>query len=88
MFDETLETVPEAFKKKKKEKTTHIAIHTLHIDGLRELYRHFLALPNGAIVEVCAEHLNSYFKTYSILDSYCERESCNFTGYNFPAGIW
>ena len=28
-----------------REVTTHIAIHTLHLDGLRELYRHFLRLP-------------------------------------------
>ena len=35
-----------------KETTTHVSIHTLHLDGLRELYRHFLKLPDGAIVEV------------------------------------
>ena len=35
-----------------KEVTTHVSIHTLHLDGLRELYRHFLRLPDGAIVEV------------------------------------
>ena len=35
-----------------KEITTHVSIHTLHLDGLRELYRHFLKLPDGAIVEV------------------------------------
>ena len=37
-----------------KEITTHVSIHTLHLDGLRELYRHFLRLPDGAIVEVSA----------------------------------
>ncbi|XP_041361349.1 uncharacterized protein LOC121377431 [Gigantopelta aegis] len=36
----------------RKEITTHVSIHTLHLDGLRELYRHFLRLPDGAIVEV------------------------------------
>jgi len=36
----------------KKEVTTHIAIYTLHLDGLRELYRQFLRLPDGAILEV------------------------------------
>jgi len=36
----------------KQEKTTHISIHTVHLDGLRELYRHFLVAENGAIVEV------------------------------------
>ncbi|KAK2169280.1 hypothetical protein NP493_1197g00020 [Ridgeia piscesae] len=39
-------------KEGKKEVTTHLAIHTLHLDGLRELHRHFLRLPDGAIVEV------------------------------------
>ena len=36
----------------KPEVTTHISIHTLHLDGLRELHRHFLRLDNGAIIEV------------------------------------
>ena len=36
----------------KSEITTHVSIHTLHLDGLRELHRHFLRLPDGAIVEV------------------------------------
>lgn len=35
-----------------KEKTTHLSIHTVHLDGLRELYRHFLVAPDGAIHEV------------------------------------
>ncbi|ESO86001.1 hypothetical protein LOTGIDRAFT_235599 [Lottia gigantea] len=39
-------------KEGRKEVTTHVSIHTLHLDGLRELYRHFLRLPDGAIVEV------------------------------------
>lgn len=39
----------------RKEITTHISVHTLHLDGLRELYRHFLRLPSGAIVEVLGE---------------------------------
>ncbi|XP_057308593.1 uncharacterized protein LOC130646936 [Hydractinia symbiolongicarpus] len=38
-----------------RETTTHVSIHTLHLDGLRELYRHFLKLPDGAIVEVFGE---------------------------------
>ena len=36
----------------KEEITTHVSVHTVHLDGLRELYRHFLRLPDGAIVEV------------------------------------
>lgn len=38
-----------------REITTHVSLHTLHLDGLRELYRHFLKLPDGAIVEVFGE---------------------------------
>ena len=30
----------------------HVAIFTIHLDGLRELYRQFLRLPDGAIIEV------------------------------------
>lgn len=36
----------------RKEVTTHVSVHTLHLDGLRELHRHFLRLPDGAVVEV------------------------------------
>ena len=36
----------------KTESIAHISIHTIHLDGLRELYRHFLRLNNGGIVEV------------------------------------
>ncbi|KAJ6664495.1 hypothetical protein lerEdw1_007152 [Lerista edwardsae] len=32
--------------------TVHVAIYTVHLAGFQELYRHFLRLPNGAIVEV------------------------------------
>ncbi|XP_035825164.1 uncharacterized protein LOC101851493 [Aplysia californica] len=39
-------------RQQRKEITTHVSIHTVHLDGLRELYRHFLRLPDGAIVEV------------------------------------
>ncbi|XP_028404973.1 uncharacterized protein LOC114527499 isoform X2 [Dendronephthya gigantea] len=42
-------------RKNTREVTTHTSIHTLHLDGLRELYRHFLRLPDGAIVEVFGE---------------------------------
>lgn len=44
--------VIESTEKGKREITTHLSIHTLHLDGLRELYRHFLRLPDGAIIEV------------------------------------
>ena len=43
---------PSHKKEGHREITTHVSVHTLHLDGLRELYRHFLRLPDGAIVEV------------------------------------
>lgn len=51
VWDETTGKTQEETKGKE-EITTHVAIHTLHLDGLRELYRHFLRLPDGAICEV------------------------------------
>ena len=38
--------------KDSKEITTPVAIHTLHLGGLQALYRHFLRLPDGDIIEV------------------------------------
>ncbi|KAM5158239.1 uncharacterized protein ACMZJ9_009506 [Mantella aurantiaca] len=35
-----------------KDITTHILIYTIHLKGFRELYRQFLRLPDGAIVEI------------------------------------
>ncbi|XP_074841564.1 uncharacterized protein LOC142008281 [Carettochelys insculpta] len=32
--------------------TVHVCIFTVHLSGFQELYRHFLRLPDGAIVEV------------------------------------
>ena len=57
---------------KKEEVTTHAAIHVLHLDGLRELHRHFLRLPDGAIVEVrtswfCPAFQNDKISTFSRL---------------------
>ncbi|XP_075351560.1 uncharacterized protein LOC142406497 [Mycteria americana] len=31
--------------------TVHISVYTVHLSGFQELYRHFLRLPDGAIVE-------------------------------------
>ncbi|XP_071854026.1 uncharacterized protein [Apostichopus japonicus] len=42
-------------KPSREEVTTHVSIHTLHLDGLKEMYRHFLKLPDGAVVEVFGE---------------------------------
>ncbi|GAB5571238.1 uncharacterized protein LOC101096891 [Prionailurus iriomotensis] len=33
---------------------SHVSIYTVYPSGFQELYRHFLRLPSGAIVEVCA----------------------------------
>ncbi|XP_075128079.1 uncharacterized protein LOC142201153 [Leptodactylus fuscus] len=35
-----------------KDITTHIMIYTIHLRGYRDLYRQFLRLPDGAIVEI------------------------------------
>ncbi|XP_045180354.2 uncharacterized protein LOC123539694 isoform X3 [Mercenaria mercenaria] len=48
----TLEEDEQRRKETHKEITTHVAIHTVHLDGLRQLYRQFLRLPDGAVVEV------------------------------------
>ncbi|XP_067148263.1 uncharacterized protein [Apteryx mantelli] len=31
--------------------TVHVSVHTIHLSGFQELYRHFLRLPDGAIIE-------------------------------------
>lgn len=33
--------------------TSHVSIYTVYPSGFQELYRHFLRLPGGAIIEVC-----------------------------------
>ncbi|KAH1177343.1 hypothetical protein KIL84_011045 [Mauremys mutica] len=35
--------------------TVHVSIYTVHLSGFQDLYRHFLRLPDGAIVEPMAE---------------------------------
>ncbi|GAB1298101.1 Ojoplano variant A [Apodemus speciosus] len=32
--------------------TSHISVYTVYPNGFQELYRHFLRLPDGAIIEV------------------------------------
>ena len=51
MWDENREDVM-VKKDGKKEITTHVSVYIVHLDGLRELYRHFLRLPDGAVIEV------------------------------------
>lgn len=49
--------------------TVHVAIYTVHLGGFQELYRHFLRLPSGAIIEV---NLNVFFE-HSERDFHTER---------------
>lgn len=35
-----------------REVTTHVSVHTVHLDGSRDVFRQFLRLPDGAVVEV------------------------------------
>ncbi|XP_029004837.1 uncharacterized protein ofcc1 isoform X3 [Betta splendens] len=37
------------------ETSTHVAVYTLHLSGLKQRYRHFLRQPDGAIVEVIGD---------------------------------
>uniref|UniRef100_A0A8C2XDW6 Orofacial cleft 1 candidate gene 1 protein n=1 Tax=Cyclopterus lumpus TaxID=8103 RepID=A0A8C2XDW6_CYCLU len=39
------------------ETSTHVAVYTLYLSGLKQRYRHFLRQPDGAIMEVGYEHL-------------------------------
>ena len=41
--------------------TVHVAIFTIHLDGLRELYRQFLRLPDGAILEVFGDISSGFY---------------------------
>lgn len=34
------------------ETSTHVAVYTLHLSGLKQIYRHFLRQSDGAIIEV------------------------------------
>ena len=58
-----------------------MAIFTIHLDGLRELYRQFLRLPDGAIIEVydisTGIHLLNYLTT--IVDQTNQYFSRTFT---------
>lgn len=44
------------------ETSTHVAVYTLYLSGLKQRYRHFLRQPDGAIIEVGYEHL--LYKTF------------------------
>ena len=48
-----------AVRDSKKEVTVHLAIFTVHLDGLREIHRQFLRLPEGAILEIFGDISNA-----------------------------
>lgn len=74
-------TLDEEERQKKdhyREITTHVSIHTIHLDGLRELYRQFLRLPDGAVVEVftCeSSQAEAYFLLLPFLLLICKLKS-------------
>ncbi|XP_039242874.1 uncharacterized protein LOC114000632 isoform X4 [Pipra filicauda] len=43
--------IPDSAASLKGSTTVHVSVYTVHLSGLRELYRHFLRLPDGAIIE-------------------------------------
>ncbi|XP_065484000.1 uncharacterized protein LOC135985007 [Caloenas nicobarica] len=43
--------IPDSAATSRGSTTVHISVHTVHLSGFQELYRHFLRLPDGAIVE-------------------------------------
>ena len=61
-------------KEPRKETITHISIHTIHLDGLRELHRHFLKLNNGAIVEVTFHYKHGFLDTAVVFRHKCSCE--------------
>uniref|UniRef100_A0A8C0U0V1 Uncharacterized LOC111923933 n=1 Tax=Cyanistes caeruleus TaxID=156563 RepID=A0A8C0U0V1_CYACU len=45
------DAIPDAAASWEGSTTAHICVYTLHLSGFQELYRHFLRLPDGAIIE-------------------------------------
>ncbi|XP_068041997.1 uncharacterized protein [Anomalospiza imberbis] len=43
--------IPDAAASWKGSTTVHVCVYTVHLSGFQELYRHFLRLPDGAIIE-------------------------------------
>uniref|UniRef100_A0A8C3TIF2 Orofacial cleft 1 candidate gene 1 protein n=2 Tax=Catharus ustulatus TaxID=91951 RepID=A0A8C3TIF2_CATUS len=43
--------IPDAAASWKGSTTAHVCVYTVHLSGFQELYRHFLRLPDGAIIE-------------------------------------
>uniref|UniRef100_A0A8D0H6S1 Uncharacterized protein n=1 Tax=Sphenodon punctatus TaxID=8508 RepID=A0A8D0H6S1_SPHPU len=53
--------------------TVHVSIYTVHLSGFQELYRHFLRLPDGAIVEVSSNYSFVSFQKACCQISTCEK---------------
>ncbi|XP_027532014.1 orofacial cleft 1 candidate gene 1 protein isoform X2 [Neopelma chrysocephalum] len=43
--------IPDSAASLKGSTTVHVSVYTVHLSGFQELYRHFLRLPDGAIIE-------------------------------------
>ncbi|KAK2534149.1 hypothetical protein Q9233_004332 [Columba guinea] len=43
--------IPDSAATSRGSTTVHISVYTVHLSGFQELYRHFLRLPDGAIIE-------------------------------------
>lgn len=41
----------------KGETSTHVAVYTLYLSGLKQRHRHFIRQPDGAIIEVGYQHI-------------------------------
>ncbi|KAG7488614.1 hypothetical protein MATL_G00036700 [Megalops atlanticus] len=59
-----------------REISTHVSVYTLHLNGQRELYRHFLRQPDGAIVEVTGD-MDSVEPPQSVIARMRQRQEKN-----------
>jgi hypothetical protein len=51
------------------ERTVHIAIFNMELDGSRQLYRHFIKTPDGEILEVFGTLSDSFGSQYMAIES-------------------
>ncbi|XP_074941812.1 uncharacterized protein LOC142053695 [Phalacrocorax aristotelis] len=48
---EDQDEIPDSAASSRGSTTVHVSVYTVHLSGFQELYRHFLRLPDGAIIE-------------------------------------
>ncbi|XP_060100345.1 uncharacterized protein LOC132575555, partial [Heteronotia binoei] len=62
--------------------TVNVAIYTIHLGGFRELYRHFLRLPSGAIIEAFCDinGINFVYNEAGPVIQECKSEMDNTLG--------